>query len=174
MSDRLKNFTGHIELQVITFDGKMIFKDHQRVHVKANGSHVLADYDIDTILNQYNKNEVFIFAKLTDDNQKVYENTYELLKQKEINYPKVKFDYTLDCAKVSQPITASMDQTVHNYKMTITAPVFARAVHLMVNDIKSFFSDNYFDLLPGQTKTIYLSTDLDKEQIKESLIIESL
>lgn len=174
VSDRLKNFVGYLEVQVITFDGKIVFGDRQRVHVKANGSHVLADYDIDTILNQYNKNEVFIFAKLTDDNQKVYENTYELLKQKEMNYPKVKFDYTLDCAKVSQPITASMDQTVHNYKMTITAPVFARAVHLMVNDIKSFFSDNYFDLLPGQTKTIYLSTDLDKEQIKESLIIESL
>lgn len=178
VSDRLENFTGQLEVQVMTFDGKIVFADKKRVHIKANGSHILADYDTDAILNQdkkqNSKKDVFIVAKLIDNKKKVYENTYELLKQKEMNYPKVDFEYTIKRVHLTQPITESMDQTAYTYEMTITAPLFARAVHLMVNDIKSFFSDNYFDLLPGESKIIYLSTNLDENEIKESLIVESL
>lgn len=174
VSDRLRNFTGHLEVQVMTFDGKVIFLDKKRIHVKANNSHILAEYDINTILKKEKKENVFVFAKLIDNNKKVYKNTYELCTQKEMNYPKVDIEYTIKKTHLTQPITESMDKTAYTYEMTITTPLFARAIHLMVNDIKSFFSDNYFDLLPGESKTIYLDTDLDENEIKESLIIESL
>jgi len=51
----------------------------------------------------------------------------------------------------------------------------ARNVYLLAdNDPDSHFSDNYFDLLPGQQKEIILHTARPLNEIKEQLKVWSL
>lgn len=40
------------------------------------------------------------------------------------------------------------------YDVTLESDVFARAVFLSLDGIDNFFSDNYFDILPGGKRTI--------------------
>jgi beta-mannosidase len=41
-------------------------------------------------------------------------------------------------------------------------------------DEEGFFSDNYFDLLPGESVTIHLQTDIQEEKLKEVFILKTL
>jgi beta-mannosidase len=45
---------------------------------------------------------------------------------------------------------------------------------MQLGDEKGFFSDNYFDLLPGQKAEIHLDTDLSEEELREVLTIRTL
>lgn len=46
---------------------------------------------------------------------------------------------------------------------------FARAVFLKIKGIDNFFSDNYFDLLPHEKRTIHVSTTKDLRTFKSGL-----
>jgi beta-mannosidase len=48
-------------------------------------------------------------------------------------------------------------QGPHDLKVTLTAPTYALFVHLLVPYGWTRFSDNYFDLLPGEARTIMIS-----------------
>ena len=53
--------------------------------------------------------------------------------------------------------------------VTISSDNFARAVYLSIDDIDNFFEDNYFDLLPGASRTIKVKTNLSVEEFKKQL-----
>ncbi len=174
VSDRLKRFRGKLDVKIMTFAGEVVAEETKRVQVQANGSHVLASYNVEELLKGKAVADVFVYAKLIDNKDQVFDNTYVMLKQKDMHYPAVDVSYTIEEVADAAQVTASMAPTAHIYDITLTAPQFARAVHLMVNDVKSYFADNYFDMLPGQTRTIRLSTDLSLKEVKESMTIESL
>ena len=60
------------------------------------------------------------------------------------------------------------------YDVTVSSDVFARGVFLSIDGIDNFFSDNYFDLLPGEPVTIHVTTRLDKASFDKQLRSESI
>ena len=50
----------------------------------------------------------------------------------------------------------------------------ARSVLLACGDDDGFFSDNYFDLLPGETKRVEYRTSVDEANVKRQLKAISL
>ena len=59
-------------------------------------------------------------------------------------------------------------------KIIIKANTYAKYVQLSFQENEVIFSDNYFDLLPGVTKTItYKNTD-DRKDILSKLKVRSL
>jgi beta-mannosidase len=56
----------------------------------------------------------------------------------------------------------------------LESDVFARGVFLSIEGIDNFFSDNYFDLLPGEPKVIHVTTSLDKASFEHQLKSESI
>ena len=56
------------------------------------------------------------------------------------------------------------------YKVTVRSDRYARGIFLSIdNDPSHHFSDNYFDLLPGEQRTISLSTLLSKAEVERTL-----
>jgi len=45
---------------------------------------------------------------------------------------------------------------------------------LQIDDEKGFFSDNYFDLLPGEKVLINLNTKISEAKLKEVLTVSTL
>lgn len=161
VSDSLKAFRGKLVMKIMKFDGTIINQKESDVVVPSNSSNILMERDIDTLLKGTHKSDVFVYVSLTDSEGQTYDNEYVMLKQKEMNYPHV------DIAK-------TIVSTDGGFKITLYTPLFARAVFLQVDDIKSIFSDNYFNLLPGEKRTIILKTSLSKVDLLKSLTIQSL
>ena len=56
------------------------------------------------------------------------------------------------------------------WQLTITTDNYARGIFLTLEgDDNHHFSDNYFDLLPGESRTITVTTTLPKAEISKRL-----
>ena len=51
-------------------------------------------------------------------------------------------------------IVSKFDRIGKSWKITLKTDVLAKDVYLNFDGIEGFFSDNYFDLLPGKTKQL--------------------
>jgi len=60
------------------------------------------------------------------------------------------------------------------FDITLKADKLAKNVYLQMGDEEGFFSDNYFDMLPGESVTINLKTDISEEKLKEVLTLRTL
>jgi beta-mannosidase len=56
----------------------------------------------------------------------------------------------------------------------LTTNTLAKNVYLTCSNANGFFSDNYFDLIPGIPKTITVKTQLQQDEFNRSLNIVSL
>jgi beta-mannosidase len=69
-----------------------------------------------------------------------------------------------------------MDATGGNrsYKIRITSPALARSVYLSFGNLDVEVSDNYFDLLPGETVEIAIKSGAALEALKAQMKVISL
>lgn len=109
----------------------------QEITIPANASTKVASIDTQALLNGAAPEDVVIQATFTAAG-KTYRNNYFLVQQKMMNYPKT----TLHC-KIARIGTG--------YDVTVRSDNFARGVYLSVEGETVHFSDNFFDLMPGET-----------------------
>jgi beta-mannosidase len=58
--------------------------------------------------------------------------------------------------------------------ISLRTDVLARSVRLVSADSSAVFDDNYFDLLPGETRTIHVKTSVAPEDFRGTLDVRSL
>jgi beta-mannosidase len=61
-----------------------------------------------------------------------------------------------------------------SYTVTLRTVSLAKNVYLSFNDAKATFSDNGFDMMPGETKEVIITTSLSLEQLKAALKIQMM
>jgi beta-mannosidase len=71
-------------------------------------------------------------------------------------------------------IETSVAASPSGYAVTLRSPVLARSVYLSFSDLDVQTSDNYFDLLPGETVTVNLKTSSALSQVQSALQVVSL
>jgi beta-mannosidase len=60
------------------------------------------------------------------------------------------------------------------YEISLSSDVLAKNVFLTLGDEDAFFSDNYFDVLPGELVKIRLDTRISLEKLKEVIQVRTL
>lgn len=161
VSDRIKNTSGKLQVQVCRFDGTVVHIWNKSVSIPGNDSRICFSTQLDQLLDGAERGEVYIHAVYTDKSGKLYDNNYYLGKQKEMNYPKV-------C------LTADVHPVEGGYEVTVSADKFARAVFLSVADHESVYSDNYFDIQPGGSVKVHVTTRLTTDEFNNSLKLTCL
>lgn len=161
VSDRLTSCSATLEITISKLTGEVINSYRKSVKVPANASRKLFSVNLEQALKGIPKEEIFIHAKLTDKEKNTYANNYFPVKQKEVDYPKA----TL--SKSIRPVEGGFD-------VTLKSDCFARAVFLATGDADSSFSDNYFDILPGESVTVTVSTNLPQATFEKQLKVVSL
>ena len=75
-----------------------------------------------------------------------------------------------------KPARLTIETTGANgsYKIRVTSPVLARSVYLSFGDLDAKVSDNYFDLLPGETREITVTSAASLDALKAQLKVISL
>ncbi len=162
VSDRLKPVKGTLDLRVMDLKGNVVYEKKEQLTVPANASKIQFSAPLTDVLAGHNPNEVFVNARFTEKgNGDVVTNNYFLTRFKNIDFPKANIRMT------SVPAAGGFD-------VTVESDVFARGVFLSIDGIDNFFSDNYFDLLPGEPVTVHVTTSLDKASFDKQLKSESL
>jgi beta-mannosidase len=75
---------------------------------------------------------------------------------------------------VSPKIEATVNGSGQNFQVTLRSTELARNVYISLGDLDARFSDNYFDLLPGEPVTITIKSAASLDQIRQALQVTSL
>jgi len=161
ISDLLENKPVTAEFKIIDFDGNILWKQEKNITIKANTNTKLSiDFASANITEALKQNTMLIIS-VPDD--KTIPPSYVYFKDsKDLQLPKPALSLTIAPAD-------------NGFAITIKTDKLAKNVYLQ-SEKKGFLDDNFFDLLPGETKTIKFRTQtksLDNNNFKIRSLIDS-
>jgi beta-mannosidase len=160
VSDNQSNTKADLEVKVVTLTGKVVNSYRKSVVVPANTSTIMLDESTETILEGEKAENVVIVSSLKVG-EKLYTNNNFLVKQGALNFPACN-------------ITTKVEKCDGGVAVSVSSDNFARAVYLSIEDNDNFFEDNYFNILPGTSRTIKVKTKLSAEAFEKQLKVEHL
>lgn len=160
VTDRRTPAKGKFTLTAMSLDGTPFLT--QTFDFTANpltSTQVFAE-KVGNLLKGKNRGDVIFYTSFETDG-KIYDNVGFSTKQKFMNYSAPQ--YQIDIAKADK-----------GYDVIVGTDVFARGVFLSLDGIDNFFSDNYFNILPGKSKTIHVTSSLPEQDFRNQLKIISM
>ena len=141
VSDRLNDFIGDLRLEMINFKGEIQLQAEKTVSIPANGNENVFSSEIQKLAKDADLTETVLICSLREKNQIISQDFLYFKPVKELNLPD---------ANVKLAVTESPT----GYEITLTSNALAKNVYLTCDAIDGFFTDNYFDLLPGRPVTV--------------------
>ena len=146
VNDNFENKKGELTLKYIDFRGKILWSDTFDVNVEANTSEQYHNLS----LGDFQKNNLVFIAEFNGHYSTLY----------------------LDKPKNLELLKGEIQKTItkidHGFSITLKSTVLQKDVFLFTKE-KGHFTDNFFDILPNETKTVFFNSDsnsLDDLQIK--------
>ncbi len=161
VNDRLEKINGQLILRLMDFNGRVEWERASLVEIPANSSRDYFDENKYEFLLRRNTRELFMVAELIEGGEVISQNLYFFRPFKELNLPEPVVEYSIEKAE-------------EGYNIQLLTDKLAKNVYLQIGDETGFFSDNYFDLIPGRKVTIHLKTDLSENKLKKVLAVSTL
>jgi len=163
VSDKTDAQPATLRVRLMDFDGKALLEDSHDVSIDPLSSKVYLDWPLAklTQAGATDTSRVFVVAELTSGGAQLSRNLIYLAPTKEVHL---------------KPASLTIETTGAGGKYTvrITSPVLARSVYLSFGSVEAEVSDNYFDLLPGETAEIGVSSTASLDDLKAQLHVISL
>lgn len=161
INDNLAEIKAQLVVKVIDFEGKEIQKETIEVTVPANSSNTFFAAKAVEFMKNVQATKQFMVVELIENGVVISTNTLFFKPIKNIALPKPTVKYELAVVDGGFEISLTTDKLAKNLFMTI-------------GDEEGFFSDNYFDLIPGQAVKVKLETKIPKEKLQEIFDIQTL
>jgi beta-mannosidase len=145
INDRLEKFAGQLSLKVIDFNGQSKWEISKSAHIDKQSSQSVHLVEKEQIKSFLDENHVLV---VTFDNKRaVCHANHLFVKPKMVNWmnPDIKWNM--------------LDQQT----LEMTSNVFAKSVYLSSGDV--FFEDNFFDLLPNESKKVKFNGKISNLEI---------
>lgn len=153
-----------IKCGVKTYGGETLNELTNTVELNADHVGKVAKIDLKNVLKKRKEKTCYVYAVAYDMNNNIIcEETLPLTDENKVKLPKTQLTYNLSISG-------------NKVKMDITSSDYARFVEIRLKGYSSMLSDNYFDLLPNQTKSVYFDLPENEtlESIKEKITLRSL
>jgi beta-mannosidase len=163
VSDKVKAEPATLRVRLMDFDGKVLLEETRKLDVAPLASEVYLDWPLKKLADAgaANTSRVFVVADLTAAGAELSRNLIYLAPVKQVYLKPAQLKVEATGAKGS-------------YKIRISSPVLARSVYISFANLDVEVSDNYFDLLPGETVEITASTAISLDALKAQLKVISL
>ncbi len=147
VSDKSEAINGVLMINIISFLGDTLFTETSDVYIPANSSDVFFRRNFDEYVA--NADQVVLNTRLLSDDGGVmaYNNMY-FLPVKDLSLPAPVLKY-------------SIREEDSGFIIDITTENLAKNVFLSFPDIDCMWSDNYFDMLPGERKEVFFIPEKD-------------
>ena len=163
VSDKTAAQPASLRVRLMDFDGKVLLEEKHEINIDPLASKVYLDWPLAKLAQAgaADTTGVFVVANLAAGNSQVSRNLSYLAPVKEVHL---------------KPATLKVETTgtSGNYKIRVTSPVLARSVYLSFGNLEVKPSDNYFDILPGETIEITATTSASLDALKGKLQMMSL
>ncbi|MEW6194072.1 MAG: glycoside hydrolase family 2 protein [Bacteroidota bacterium] len=145
VSDKLEDTEATLEIRTLDFSGTSLFSRIIPITVKANSSHSYLQLTKNELIGNSDETKVFVNVKVTANGAILSENNLFFRNQKELALEKPQIH--LNVSKIGT-----------SYHYELTTDKLAKNVYLSFDEAGGFFSDNYFDLIPGTAKQVTFTT----------------
>jgi beta-mannosidase len=163
VSDKTQAEQGTLRLRLMDFQGNVLLDKTQSVEIAPQSSNVAIAWPLDklTDVGVADAARVIAVANLIVDGLEISRNLTYLVPVKNVQLPQA-------------PLTAQFSGENGSFKIRITSPVLARDIYLSFGDLDAKVSDNYFDLLPGETVMIIVTSPASIENLRAQMKVISL
>lgn len=145
VSDRLQPVPAQLNVSLLDFDGNKLWSRQESIEIAALNSRSYLTVPTNTLLAGKDSKEVFLLSEVLVGGKPVSSNQhfFGVYKNLSLHRPQ---------------ITTEVVPVRGGFKVTLSADKFARAVYLSTPNHNGFFTDNYFDLIPGRKVEIVFSS----------------
>ena len=152
VSDLMLDTLVNIRVRALSLEGKLLSDvTAQDILIHPDSSKVIWQGYLKTVTNKNKADDTVIEIVLSSsEGTVIYRRLFYLVSPKDLALSRTSIDLKVEPAD-------------RGYKITVQASKLAKNVYLQTG-ANGFFSDNYFDLLPGERKTVWFKT----EQILDS------
>ncbi|HEY2903881.1 MAG TPA: glycoside hydrolase family 2 protein [Polyangia bacterium] len=141
VSDRLTDTPAQLSLRLIDFDGHERWRKDTIVTVASNSSRVYQTLSKRDALRGADPSQVVLVAELSQNGQRLSRNILTFVKARDLTLP-------------GPELTTAVEGHDGAAVVRVTARHLASAVWLHTDGGDGAFTDNFFDLLPGETATV--------------------
>ncbi|HET7664133.1 MAG TPA: glycoside hydrolase family 2 protein, partial [Rhodanobacteraceae bacterium] len=159
VSDRTKAFNTHLRMRVMGMDGRVISDKTRPVHVDALASTSAGDFTDAQLLRGADPDRTVAVFDLMRDGKRLSRHLVYFDKAKALDLPDPGLATTL---------------SADGRHLTIGAKHLAREVWISFGPNKARLSDNAFDLLPGESVTLDVTSQASADALRQSMHVRSL
>ena len=155
VSDKTTPQSATLNVRLMGFDGKALLEENQALNIDPLSSKVQLDWPLKKLTDAgaADTSRVFVVATLTVDSRTVSRNLIYLAPVKEVHLG-------------TATLKTELKQMPGHLIIRVTSPVLARSVCLSFGGLDVKLSDNYFDVLPGETIEIAAETKASLDEVK--------
>jgi beta-mannosidase len=148
-------------VRLLDLAGKVLEDKSMDIQVKPLASDVYLSLPVTQLLAQRRRNQVFVDTQLLVAGKPVSRNLYFFTPMKDVELP--------------QPeIKTNIEAAGDGYRVTLQSSQLARDVYISFADLDAKFSDNYIDLLPGETAQIDVKSKASLDQLRQAMKVVSI
>ncbi|MGN0771595.1 MAG: glycosyl hydrolase 2 galactose-binding domain-containing protein [Christensenellales bacterium] len=146
-----------VRIMLTTFDGNVVFEQELTATVDSIDKVMLRRYDIKQLKKTANLKRCVFVAYLYRNGRQECIKTVLFGREKNLKLPQSDVDMQIEVA----------DGVA---KISLASKRYVRKLALTSNSVQAPFSDNFFDLLPGETKEVYLPVkDMSVQQVRDDI-----
>jgi beta-mannosidase len=163
VSDLTDPIAGVLEARLLDFAGQTLWTEREELEIQPLASRKELSISKTTLLADRDPSAVFLNVRLTASGELLSSNNRYFLPPKELALPTPK-------------ISAEVTESGGTLRVKLSTDRLARNVRLSYGPDDGFFDDNFFDLLPGSTRTVGYEPEgeVTIEAFRSGLVIESI
>lgn len=156
VSDKLEAIEGQLEVEIVDFNGKILQSFSEKVSIDPNNSTQIWSKKEKTLLKDGNPGEVLARVNLTTSGKELANYLWYFVPPKDLGLKKP--DMTFNIQKING--TA---------EITLKSNTLVKDLMLYLPEKQIHFSENFFDVIPGETYKIKVETAMTAEEISDQL-----
>jgi beta-mannosidase len=161
VSDKLNAITGLLKLQLYDFDGNLIRTINKETKLNPNTSEEVISLPLSGLLKDASPTASVLKAEFISDGRVLAHNYHYFALPKALKLKAPKINY-------------SIVENDKGYAVTVSSDVVARNVQLQLPGAKGWWSNNFFELIPGEEKSVVFETTEEIPDFEKQLKIRSL
>ncbi len=145
VSDYLTSIRSNLIVEVFTLEGQIVSSTIFDLTIPANSSGKYMVLPLKTLLKGTKPNQVFARLRLVNEEGELARNLHYFVSPKDLKLftPEISFTYNPD-----------------EQSLTLSAMHLVKGLYIYTEDGSARFSDNYFDLLPGEPRILKVEGDI--------------
>lgn len=163
VSDKTVAHEAVLRARLMDFDGKVLLEESHGISVTPLNSKVYLEWPLEklTAAGAADTTKVFVVGELVVDGKTVSRNLIYLAPTKMVQ---------LKPAKLNVELTGAAG----SYVLRVSSPVLARSVYASFGELDAKYSENYFDLMPGESVEIGVTSASTLDELKAKMQVISL